>query len=161
MQRLLQQFVEHPETQYVVSSSRPRLVNGKRSTNPRYLQARPDLLNPRDPYVAEIAARLVREIPAERPVWLPVNAVMAGRRNNPADPAISLPPLAVFNPIHYQELPELFMDFICSPHQGAVQRHASGDRPEQRFGFLHSHRVRRFHHLSRFRRTPLPGGSRH
>jgi hypothetical protein len=114
MQRLLQQFVEHPETQYVVSSSRPRLVNGKRSTNPRYLQARPDLLNPRDPYVAEIAARLVREIPAERPVWLPVNAVMAGRRNNPADPAISLPPLAVYNPIHYQELPELFMDFICS-----------------------------------------------
>ena len=71
-------------------------------------------MNPRDPYVAEIAARLVREIPAERPVWLPVNAVMAGRRNNPADPAISLPPLAVYNPIHYQELPELFMDFICS-----------------------------------------------
>ena len=22
--------------------------------------------------------------------------------------------LAVYNPIHYQELPELFMDFICS-----------------------------------------------
>ena len=25
-----------------------------------------------------------------------------------------MPPLAVYNPIHYQELPELFMDFICS-----------------------------------------------
>jgi hypothetical protein len=25
-----------------------------------------------------------------------------------------VPPLAVYNPIHYQELPELFMDFICS-----------------------------------------------
>ena len=114
MKRLLEQFVEHPETQYVVSSSCPRLVNGKRSTNPRYLQPRPDVVNPRDPYVAEIATRLVREIPADRPAWLPVNAVMAGRRNNPADPAIHLPPLAVYNPIHYQELPELFMDFICS-----------------------------------------------
>ena len=114
MKRLLQQFVEHPETEYVVSSSCPRVVNGKRSTNPRYLQPRPDIVTPRDPYVAEIAARLVREIPADRPAWLPVNAVMAGRRNNPADPAIHLPPLAVYNPIHYQELPELFMDFICS-----------------------------------------------
>jgi hypothetical protein len=27
---------------------------------------------------------------------------------------IGLPPLAVYNPIHYQELPELFMDFVCS-----------------------------------------------
>ena len=44
----------------------------------------------------------------------PVNAVLAGRRNNPPDPKIGLPPLAVYNPIHYQELPELFMDFICS-----------------------------------------------
>jgi hypothetical protein len=43
-----------------------------------------------------------------------VHAVLAGRRNNPPDPKIDLPPLAVYNPIHYQELPELFMDFICS-----------------------------------------------
>jgi hypothetical protein len=114
MKRRLQQFVEHPKTQYVVASSCPRVVNGKRSTNPRYLQPRPDLVNPRGPYVAEISARLAREIPADKPAWLPVNAVMAGRRNNPADPAIQLPPLAVYNPIHYQELPELFMDFVCS-----------------------------------------------
>ena len=114
MKRVLQEFVDHPDTEFVVSSSCPRLVNGKRSTNPRYLQPRPDLVHPRDRYVAEIATRLVREIPADRPAWLPVNAVMAGRRNNPADPSINLPPLAVYNPIHYQELPELFMDFICS-----------------------------------------------
>ncbi len=31
-----------------------------------------------------------------------------------AQPDIGLPPLAVYNPIHYQELPELFMDLICS-----------------------------------------------
>ncbi|MGB6429499.1 MAG: hypothetical protein WBF06_02860, partial [Candidatus Acidiferrales bacterium] len=34
--------------------------------------------------------------------------------NNPPDPEIDLPPLAVYNPIHYQELPELFMEFISS-----------------------------------------------
>jgi hypothetical protein len=61
-----------------------------------------------------MAARLSREIPAGNPVYQPVNAVMAGRRNNPPDPKIGLPPLAVYSPIHYQELPELFMDFISS-----------------------------------------------
>src|SRR5205085_10779825 len=49
-----------------------------------------------------------------KPIHFPVHAVLAGRRGNPADPAIGLPPLAVYNPIHYQELPELFMDWICS-----------------------------------------------
>ena len=32
------------------------------------------------------------------------------------------PPLAVYNPIHYQELPELFMEFICQP-DGQVALH--------------------------------------
>jgi hypothetical protein len=40
--------------------------------------------------------------------------VLTGRRNNPADPTNNVPPLAVYNPIHYQELPELFIDFIAS-----------------------------------------------
>ena len=114
MKRLLESFAERPETDYVVSSAHPRVVNGKRTTNPRYLQRRPDLANPRDLHLAQIAARLARGIPADRPVYLPVNAVLAGRRNSPADPAAGLPPLSVHGPIHYQELPELFMDFICS-----------------------------------------------
>jgi hypothetical protein len=114
MKRLLERFVEDAETNYVVSSAHPRVVDGAPSTNPRYLQRRPDLTNPREPYLAEIAARLEREIPAGRPVYLPVNAVLAGRRNNPPDFKAGLPPLAVYSPIHYQELPELFMDFICS-----------------------------------------------
>jgi hypothetical protein len=38
--------------------------------------------------------------------------VLPGRRNNPPEPGIR--PLAVYNPIHYFELPELFMEFICS-----------------------------------------------
>jgi len=38
--------------------------------------------------------------------------MLPGRRNNPPKPGIR--PLAVYGPIHYQELPELFMDFIAS-----------------------------------------------
>ena len=90
------------------------MVNGSPSKNPRYLQKRPDLVNPRDTYLAEIGTRLAREIPSANPVHFPVNAVLAGRRNNPPDPKTGVPPLAVYNPIHYQDLPELFMDFICS-----------------------------------------------
>ncbi len=71
-------------------------------------------MNPRDVYIGEIGTRLAREIPADQPAWFPVNAVLSGRRNNPPDPKTGVPPLAVYNPIHYQELPELFMDFICS-----------------------------------------------
>ena len=114
MKRLLEDFVATGNGGYVVSSADPRMVNGKPSGNPRYLQKRPDLAAPRESYLAEIAARLERGIPAARPVHFPVNAVLAGRRNNPPDLKLGLPPLAVYGPIHYQELPELFMEFICS-----------------------------------------------
>ena len=114
MKRLLFDFVGKPATEFVVSSAHPRIVDGQRSKNPRYLQKRPDLVNPRDLYIAEIGTRLAREIPKDKPVYFPVNAVLAGRRNNPPDPKTGAPPLAVYNPIHYQKLPQLFMDFICS-----------------------------------------------
>jgi hypothetical protein len=99
---------------YVVSSCNPRLVDGTPTKNPRYLQTRPDLVRPLDRYVAERGARLSRAIPADKPVHLPVDAVLVGRRNNPPDPDAGIRPLAVYNPIHYQELPELFMEFVCS-----------------------------------------------
>ena len=114
MQALLRNFVGNAEVSYAVSSAYPRIVDGRPSKNPRYLQERPDLVDPQGRYLAEVCARLDRGIPADQPVRFPVNAVLAGRRGNPADPQIGLPPLAVYNPIHYQELPELFMDFICS-----------------------------------------------
>ena len=114
MKRLLSDFAAHPRTTFAVSSANPRIVDGSPSKNPRYLQKRPDLMNPRDTYLAEIGTRLAREIPASSPLHFPVNAVLAGRRNNPPDAKLGVPPLAVYNPIHYQELPELFMDFICS-----------------------------------------------
>jgi hypothetical protein len=114
MKVVLESFVERADSRYVVSSPHPRLVDGKPSKNPRYLQVRPDLVHDRETYLEEIGARLDREVPANQRVHFPVNAVLAGRRNNPPDPKLDLPPLAVYNPIHYQELPELFMDFICS-----------------------------------------------
>jgi len=117
MKSLLEGFASRGSAEngcFVVASSHPRLVNGKPTQNPRYLQKRSDLTDPRACYLAEIAARLERDIPAARPVYFPVNSALAGRRNSPPDPAAGLPPLAVYAPIHYQELPELFMEYISS-----------------------------------------------
>jgi hypothetical protein len=97
---------------YSICSAKPRIVGGKPTKNPRYLQVRPDAARPRDRYVAEMGARLYRKTPIEEKVVFPVISVLSGRRNNPPDGAIR--PLCVFGPIHYQELPELFMDYICS-----------------------------------------------
>ncbi|MGA2259019.1 MAG: hypothetical protein ABSG53_30480, partial [Thermoguttaceae bacterium] len=99
---------------YIVCSDNPRRVDGVPTKNPRYLQDRPDIVKPMDRYVAEMGTRFWRKIPAHQPVHLPVNAVLSGRRNNPPDKARGIRSLAVYNPIHYQELPELFMDYICS-----------------------------------------------
>jgi len=100
--------------EWVVSSAHPRLVDGKPSKNPRYLQLRPDILHPINTHIAEMSVRLAQSIPADKPVVFPVDAILIGRRNNPADTKAGIRGLAVYNPIHYQELPELFMDFICS-----------------------------------------------
>jgi hypothetical protein len=99
---------------FVVCSALPRLVNGKPSKNPRYLQTRPDLLAPQARYIAERGMRLARGMANRDPLPVPVGAVLIGRRNNPPDRAAGIRPLAVYGPIHYQELPELFMDVICS-----------------------------------------------
>ena len=115
MKKLLRDFVERGKPgSFIVSSAHPRMVDGSPSKNPRYLQQRPDLVHPREAHVAEMGTRMNREIPSNEPAYFPVNAVLPGRRNNPPDPKTGVPPLAVYNPIHYQELPELFMDFICS-----------------------------------------------
>jgi hypothetical protein len=97
---------------YSICSAEPRLIAGKRSKNPRYLQVRPDIALPRDRYVAEMGARLNRRLPLHAPVLFPVISVLSGRRNNRPEDGIR--PLCVYGPIHYQELPELFMDYVCS-----------------------------------------------
>lgn len=114
MRNLIARAAEDPDGEFFVSSAHPRLVDGKPSQNVRYLQQRPDLIDARPRYLAELSTRLARDLDIDRPVYFPVNAVLPGRRNNPRDKAAGIRPLAIYNPIHYQELPELFMDFICS-----------------------------------------------
>ncbi|MGD8843208.1 MAG: hypothetical protein PVJ83_07015 [Gammaproteobacteria bacterium] len=114
MKKLVRKAVEAPQGSYFVSSAHPRLVDGKPTQNVRYLQVRPDLANPRMRYLAEQGTRLARGLDPDQPLFLPVNAVIPGRRNNPIDKKSGVRPLAVYSPIHYQELPELFMDFISS-----------------------------------------------
>ena len=97
---------------FVVSSANPRMVDGKPSKNPRYLQQRPDRTNAGATAVAELSSRMVRRLPSTAPLLLPVDVVAAGRRNNPPDAGV--PPLCPYNPLHYMELPELFMEFISS-----------------------------------------------
>lgn len=114
MKQLLERFVRERPTDWVVASDQARLVDGKPSKNPRYLQRRPDLANPRETYLAEVCTRLYRQAPVGRRLYFPVNAVLSGRRGNPPEAGSKVPPLAVYSPIHYQELPELFMDLISS-----------------------------------------------
>ncbi|XZE54291.1 hypothetical protein SH139x_000248 [Planctomycetaceae bacterium SH139] len=114
MQKLLAEAAQEADG-YVVSSAHPRQLPDQTVTkNPRYLQDRPDLVKHRDSYVAERGMRLFRKIPADQPVHLPVGAILSGRRNNPPDMQAGIRSLAVYSPLHYQELPELLMDYICS-----------------------------------------------
>ncbi len=114
MRNLISQFHENPDSSYLVCSAHPRVVDGKPSKNPRYLQMRQDLLTPRKNYLTEIGTRLYRRVPLGKPVHRPVNAVLPGRRNNPPDAVAGIRSLAVYGPIHYMELPELFIEFISS-----------------------------------------------
>ncbi len=112
MQDLIRRAAPPGGPAFFVCTANPRLVDGKPTKNPRYLQTRPDLLNARAEYLAAMGARLYRRLPDGAPVLNPVHATLPGRRNNPA--AGGLRPLAVYGPVHYQELPELFADFIAS-----------------------------------------------
>ena len=100
------------QPKYVVSSADPRLIDGVRSRNPRYLQVRPDIAKPRETAIANLASHLYHGLSIDEPLPLPVDVVAAGRRNNP--PEGKIPALCAYNPLHYMELPELFMEFISS-----------------------------------------------
>lgn len=112
MRELIEDVAQNNSAKYYVSSSNARIVDGKPSKNVRYLQTREDIIDPQNKYISEIGMRIARSVPSNKPLYIPVNCVLPGRRNNPAEKGIR--PLAVYNPVHYQELPELFMDFICS-----------------------------------------------
>ena len=118
MQDLVARAAALPEAEdptketYWVSTADPRLVNGTPTKNPRYLQVRPDIANPKDVALADLTNHLFRDLPLDEPLRHSVDVVAAGRRNNP--PEDGVPPLCAYNPLHYMELPELFMEFISS-----------------------------------------------
>ena len=111
---LIKKVAESDKDGYFVTPSHTRVVNGEPTKNPRYLQKNVYKEETEDSYLAEVGVRLRRRIQAKEAVINTVNAVLPGRRNNPADKKAGIRSLSVYNPIHYQELPELFMDFICS-----------------------------------------------
>ena len=113
MEGLLTKAVERGDS-FVVSTANPRIVDGKRTKNPRYLQDRPDMVYARDAYVARRGIQFHRGLRADEPIHIPVGAVLSGRRNNPPDKEVGIRSLAVYSPVHYQELPELIMDYLCS-----------------------------------------------
>ncbi len=112
MQKTLSDFVNSDGPDYAISSAHPRIVDGAPTKNPRYLQNRLDLADERVTYISNVGAKLYRRLPSGVTPPFPVTAVLAGRRNNPPEDKVRA--LAVYNPIHFQELPELFMDFIAS-----------------------------------------------
>jgi len=112
MKHLVKHAAAEARPKYFVSTAHPRIVEGKPSKNPRYLQLRPDLADPVPKYLAETGQRLHRRLPPGEPVITAVGAVVPGRRNNPPEERIR--PLAVYNPVHFMHLPELFMEYICS-----------------------------------------------
>jgi hypothetical protein len=114
MRRFVEETAKDQAFEWFVASDRPRMVDGAPSKNPRYLQLDPSYVDPLSRYLADVGPALYRRVkPGERALH-PVGATLPGRRNNPADPASGIRPLAVYGPIHYQDLPELFMDFVCS-----------------------------------------------
>ena len=114
VQDLITNVAESDKEGYFVATSHTRIVDGTPTKNPRYLQPNIFKKETQDTYLAETGIRLARKIQTDQPVHLPVNAILPGRRNNPADKTAGIRSLSVYNPIHYQEAPELFMDFICS-----------------------------------------------
>ncbi len=110
----LRTFAGSESPDFAVSPANPRLVNGEPSKNPRYLQTRPDLEDPASAYIAEIGARLYTRTPIDQPYYSPVTAVLPGRRNNGPDAKSGIRPLCCYSPVHYVELPELFMELIAS-----------------------------------------------
>lgn len=114
IQDLIKAGASANENSFFISPSHPRIVDGKPTKNPRYLQPNTLLENKQEEYLAKIGLRFHRKVPLFKPVHFPVNSVLPGRRNNPPEKEKGIRSLSVYNPIHYQELPELFMDFICS-----------------------------------------------
>ena len=99
---LILDFYENAsDDEYFIVPSHPRIVNGEQSKNVRYLQTRPDFVNPIESYLADLSTRLYRKVPLGKSIVYPVNSVLSGRHMSP-DKENGFRPLCVYNPIHFQ-----------------------------------------------------------
>ncbi|TVP78129.1 MAG: hypothetical protein EA353_08985 [Puniceicoccaceae bacterium] len=114
MRKMVLDFDAAESPDFYCTNAYPRMVDGSPTKNPRYLQVRPDLKDPRATYLADMSSRLYRRQDSQSPLLRPVTSILPGRRNNPSEPESGVKPLCVFNPIHHLELPELFMEYIAS-----------------------------------------------
>lgn len=114
MKDLLTRFVNDPDApQYVVCPSELRVMpSGEISKNKRYLQNRQDVTNHESVYLSKLAMKLNNRLRDLGDAKFPVQAILSGRRNNPPENGIR--PLCVYSPLHYMDLPELFMEYISS-----------------------------------------------
>ncbi|MDE6576035.1 MAG: hypothetical protein K2L24_01380, partial [Opitutales bacterium] len=114
MKDLLTKFVNDPDgPQYVVCPSELRVMpSGEISKNKRYLQNRQDITNHEAVYLSKLSTKLYARLNDIADVKYPVQAILSGRRNNPPENGIR--PLSVYNPLHYMDLPELFLEYISS-----------------------------------------------
>jgi hypothetical protein len=89
------------------------MPNGTISKNQRYLQNRNDICHALNTYLTMVSSKLWRKydraFTAEPP---PVSDILSGRRNNP--PEAGVRPLSVYGPLHYMDLPELFLEYMSS-----------------------------------------------
>jgi hypothetical protein len=115
MKKMLEDFVaDETAPSYAVCPSELRtLADGKISKNQRYLQNRDDICNEKDSYLTAISLKLNGRITEKfAATETPVSDILSGRRNNPPEDGIK--PLCVHGPLHYLDLPELFLEYVSS-----------------------------------------------
>ena len=141
----------------VVCSAYPRLVDGKPSKNPRYLQIRPDLLAPRGPLrrrarhapgagdhrprAAADAGRRRADRPAQQPARPPGGDPAAGRLRPDPLPGAARAVHGLHLLADRQEPVDDGRRLGGGADQGPVQRPADDRRPQRRPGVLHPHRA--------------------
>lgn len=114
MKELLANFLSDASgPKYVVCPSELRVMpDGEVSKNERYLQNRRDMYAHEEVYVSKLCMKLHSQTKNIADVKFPVHSILTGRRNNPPDGKIGA--LSVYNPLHYMDLPELFMEYASS-----------------------------------------------
>ncbi|MDR1401811.1 MAG: hypothetical protein LBI81_02540 [Puniceicoccales bacterium] len=115
MKKMLEAFVaDESGPGYIVCPSELRTMpNGSVSKNQRYLQNRSDICDGFNSYLTNVSSRLWKRIDGNFDVLNShVNAILSGRRNNP--PGEGVKPLCVHGPLHYMDIPELFLEYMAS-----------------------------------------------